>query len=179
MTDLPISDTILENIMRRIAMENTYQHTPENGKEIVNAWFNYKLGKMQILLVVLLIIDILNLVFTPSTLDFILLVVIIGLMILYAIKRGQTIKMENDRLNVLYKEDYPTIITELTDEIHSVSPNADRMIAYSDIKKVAQSKNFIVLMMKGEMTVALHKDGFEEGTTKECLELLKQKMKSK
>lgn len=158
-------------------MKNTYQHTPENGKEMVNAWFNYKLGKIQIILVLALIIDMINLVFTPSILDLILLVVLIALIIIYAIKRRQIIKIERERLKVLYKDDYPIIRIELTDEIHMASPTSERMIAYSDIKKVVQSKHFIVLVIKGEMTVGLSKDGFEEGTAKECLDLLKQKMK--
>lgn len=86
-------------------------------------------------------------------------------------------KNEVKRWDVMYKGAYPQITVELEEDIRMITPNMDRSVAYSDVKKVLESKNLLVIVLKGEITIALSKDGFQDVTAEECMDFLKEKIK--
>lgn len=49
--------------------------------------------------------------------------------------------------------------------------------AFSDIEDFIETKNLIVLLLKGSLTVALSKNGFKEGSAEECIAFLKENIK--
>ncbi len=97
--------------------------------------------------------------------------------ILFSFKKKVAVKTEIERMNVLYKGE-PLLIKVVFDENISMSTSqGERMVELSSIESFVKTKNLIVLMVKGSMTISLSKDGFTEGTCEEFLLNLKEIVK--
>lgn len=62
------------------------------------------------------------------------------------------------------------------DNVHMISSQGERHINFSNILSLSESKNLIVLSCKGDMTITLTKNGFIEGTSKECIDFFYKKL---
>lgn len=160
-------------------IKNEYEYTSEACVEIISTWYNKKFGMSKKLVWVLSLISITVYIMTNSFAYLFLFATTVVFILLIRMKSNKAIKLELSRLDVLYQKERPTIRVELEEKIHVITPGSDRSIEYSDVGKVMLSKHFIILSVKGYMTIGLKKDGFIQGTEEECMALLNQKYSKK
>ena len=153
---------------------NEYKYTPDMAGEAIRAYMRNKADrdyKMMLLLIPLAIVC----TFLTRKITILLIVVglelvlVIGLMKLAAYR---TIKAEKERMQVLYPEGPPVIRFEIGKSIIFNNGKQESNVAFSDIVKILETKNLIVIILKGEMNIALGKTNFLEGSPEECLSYL-------
>ncbi|MFI3307555.1 MAG: YcxB family protein [Mycoplasmatota bacterium] len=157
-------------------MKSTYEHNLKNSKEIAEAWFNNKAKKINIIIYIFIVLLIIAMIFSFQILYLLFFGLLLIVKVVYIKKRKDLVNMEGARLKVIYKDKPLNVTVELDDKIHLISNKSQRVLEYSDILEIIQSKNFIVLVVKGQMTIAINKNNFETGSAKECLKLLKEKL---
>ena len=88
------------------------------------------------------------------------------------------VKVNRKKFEEMYGNDRPVMVTEISDDglvVHTGS--SEKHIAYKDVKEFIETKNLIVLYMKNEMVMPLSKDGFEDGTVEDCIEIFQTNIK--
>lgn len=90
------------------------------------------------------------------------------------------IKLEQNRLKVLYQGKEPVLTYEIGDNIleHNTNTGGTNIFEYSHIHKIVESKNLITLFTKGNLRITLEKSCFTQGSWSECLKFIRQKHKS-
>lgn len=83
------------------------------------------------------------------------------------------IKLEQERMNVIFPDSAPIFRVEIGEDICMVTPKAETRVQFSDIEDIIETKNLIILMVKGTMTVTLDKRGFKQGNADECTKYIK------
>lgn len=63
--------------------------------------------------------------------------------------------------------------------IHESSDKGENNVPFSDIENLAETKNWVILFLKGSMTVAPDKKGFTSGNADECINYLKARINRK
>ena len=97
--------------------------------------------------------------------------------ILLSVKKRIAIKTELERMDVVYKRTPLFIKVIFDNNIRLSTSQGERSIELNAIESYVETKNLIVLMVKGSMTIAFSKKGFTEGTYEEFLQKLKQLIK--
>lgn len=157
---------------------NEYELTDEISGEAVKAWwsFKFKFRQLNIWMVILLIlVPILAIVTKTSALLFGELAVLI-LWILIKIKVNQAVKIEKERKRESYPNENPVIYIEIGDDIYLKTANRENHISFADAEKVVETKELIVIMIKGAMNISLSKEGFTEGNAEKCMDYLREKI---
>ena len=156
---------------------NQYEYNTELVKESINSWWNNKLKKLIVIIVLLMIsIGILFLITNKFTLLIIGLLCLLPIIFL-SLKKRIAIKTELERIAVLYKGE-PLIIKVIFDQnICMITSQGERRVELSSIQAFAETKNLIVLMVKGSMTIAFSKKGFIEGNSEDFLHHIKNILK--
>ena len=151
---------------------NEYEYIPQIIKEATGAWWDYKFKKgyrdMTILLIMIIIISMIT---QNIKWLFLCIVPIIPITLIFA-KKKIAIKTELERAQVIYKAKPPVVKLVLDEEITMTTSANERTLELKNIEAFVETKNLIVLMLKGCMTVAFDKNGFKEGTPEELLNYL-------
>ena len=109
---------------------------------------------------------------------FLLLGFMAALLLLFSItNQKKAVKIEKERMEVTHKGIVPTLQITVAEDIHMVSPQMERHLDFTSVEKILETKNLIVLLLKGNMTITLCKTGFTEGTWENCLTYLKNMIK--
>ncbi len=140
-------------------------------------WFFIVLGVCEAIWLVLFAFKPIS--YTSITLSIVIGILTVGITVLACYKASvkQMVKMETERIAMLHEGEARTVSIQLNETgIAYSSTGLDRSIQYADVLRVVQSKNFILLMLKGSTMLPLQKDGFTEGTAEECLAFLAQKI---
>jgi len=89
------------------------------------------------------------------------------------------IKLERKRLQIIYHGKDPVFIYEIDNNIveHNVTTGGNTIYEYSHIYKIVESKNLLILMIKGSIVLSIKKNGFTQGSWKDCKEFISQKCK--
>lgn len=104
---------------------------------------------------------------------------LLPLLIMQIFHMKKAISLEKER-KLLYYKDKPLVYRiELGEDICIASSNGTNRIQYADIKSAAKTKNPIIMMLKGSVTLTLSKHGFIEGTAQACKEPLSNELRSR
>lgn len=152
---------------------NEYEFTEDISEEAIGSFMRDKAGMdYKICLVFMLF----SLVFAVVARDIIFLflalaLVLVSLLIIGLIKLTtyRTVKVEKDRKKVLYPDGNPTFRIEIDKGIHIKNGIKENNVAFSNIEKILDTRNLIVIILKGSLNIALSKTGFLEGSPEECL----------
>lgn len=91
-------------------------------------------------------------------------------------RKNRAIRMQQERIKVLFKDAAPVYRIEIGEDIHAASPESERNISFSDVMKLIETENLIILMIRGNLTITLDKRGFIQGDADTCRQYLKEKM---
>lgn len=156
---------------------NEYEYTRDLIEESVGAWWacKYKAGyrsmSVQIILLVLLAIVMKR----PVLL--LLELAPLFVLVLFKVRKKQSIQLERERIEILYRNLTALFHIEVGEDLSCTTPNGNSRVQFSDVEDYVETKNLIVLFLKGNMTLAIDKKGFKEGTNEDFLSLLKDKVK--
>lgn len=96
------------------------------------------------------------------------------MIVLFKVKEKQSVKLEQERMKVIYKDVVPSIRVEISEDIHLLSDKRESCVSFSDVEDMVETNHLIVLFIRGSMTVALDKKGFISGNADECIDYLKE-----
>lgn len=156
---------------------NEYEYTPEILEESVGAWWDCKFkAGCRSMLVVFILIAVLSIVMKQPVL---LLVELAPLFViaLLGLKKKKAIQIEKERVDVLFRSSPLYYRVEVGEDISATSPKGNSRIQFSDVESYIETKNLIVLLVKGSMTLAFDKKGFKEGTKEDFMSLLADTIK--
>ena len=166
-------------------MVNKYTNTKEIVQEYQKAWWSNRYKKEIIIMIIALVIGIIMLVTQliqdnlriMSLLAFIVLPIMYFPMYFY--KKKIAFKLEQERFDKIYKDSKNAEIKVRFDDVIKVTTNKNTIeVPYEKIKKYIETKNLIVLLLEGDMTIALKKDSFVNGTEEEFKNMLDSKLKN-
>ena len=156
---------------------NEYEYTPDILKESTGAWWDckYKDGYRSMLMVSIVIAVLSIIMKRPVVLlmEFAPLFVVA----LFLYKKKKAAQIEQERVDILFHGSSLTYRVEVGEDISVTSSKGKSRIQFSDVENYIETRNLIVLLVKGSMTVALDKRGFKEGTKEAFMSLLADKMK--
>lgn len=158
-------------------MINKYKYTMEGANEIITKWWADKFQTGIIRMVLLVVFNLVVYAVTGHKAALVLTAACILALVLVFLKAKNAVCIELQRIEVTHGKDGVELTVELGDKIIINSQNGTKTILYEYIEKIIESKNFIILCVKGEMTMALKKDSFVEGSKDECMKFLKEKLK--
>ena len=166
-------------------MINRYKYTKDIIEEYQNAWWSneFRIGNISMIITTFIAIGLLLQAIQRNTINFytiFLLIMPLLYFIMFPIRKKKSIKIEMDKYSKTYENTDNTIeIKVLNEKIEINTAGGKTELTYDKIKKYIETKNLIILLLKGDMTVALKKDSFVNGTEEECKNFLKEKVKFK
>ena len=166
-------------------MVNQYINTKEIVKEYQKAWWSNRYKKEIIIMHIVLLIGLFMLItqIVKKDIKIMSLVAFIALpamyFAMYFYKKKRAFKIEEERFEKAYKDVKNREIKIRFDNVIKVTTNKNTSeVSYNRIKKYIETKNLIVLLLDGDMTIALQKDSFINGTEEECKKILDEKLKN-
>ena len=91
-------------------------------------------------------------------------------------RKNRAIRTHQERIKVVYQDEAPVYRIEISEDIHATGPKNERTISFSDVMKLIETKNLMILMIRGNLTITLDKRGFIQGDADACRQYLKEKM---
>jgi len=87
------------------------------------------------------------------------------------------IRVERQKAQVINRGKTPTMSYEIEDQIvaYNLSTGGRNYYEYEQISKVVESEHLLVILIKGNLTVVLDKNGFTQGSWEECQGFILQK----
>ena len=156
---------------------NEYEYNEAVIKESMQAWWGNQFKRCWIEMPIILIGMIVCFLLTRNAL-FLLLGFMAALVLLFSVtNQKKAVKIEKERMEVTHKGVVPTLQITVAEDIHMVSPQMERHLDFTSVEKILETKNLVVLLLKGNMTITLCKTGFTEGTWENCLTYLKNMIK--
>ncbi len=156
---------------------NEYKYTPDILKESVGTWWNckFKAGYCSMLVVFLLIAVLSTVMKRPVLL--LLELAPLFIITLFWLRKKKAIQIEQERVGTLFRNSDLSYRVEVGEDISVTSSNGNHRIQFSDVENYIETRNLIILFVKGSMTLALDKKGFREGTKEAFLSLLADTIK--
>ncbi len=151
---------------------NEYEYTPDILEESVGAWWDCKFkAGYRSMCVVFILIAVLSIVMKRPVL---LLVELAPLFVIASLilKKKRAIQIEQERVSTLFHNSALSYRVEVGEDISVTSSKGNNRIQFSDVENYIETRNLIILFVKGSMTLALDKKGFKEGTKEAFLSLL-------
>ena len=90
-------------------------------------------------------------------------------------RKNKAIRTHQERIKVVYQDEAPVYRIEIGKDIHATSPKSERTISFPDVMKMIETKNLMILMIRGNLTITLDKRGFIQGDADTCRQYLKEK----
>lgn len=155
---------------------NEYEYTYDIISESLTAWWHKKYNiKRGYLLSGILCLLILFVCLYEKWWLFLALELLPLLLILFFHNKVKVaVKLEQERMKVIFPDSAPVLRVEIGEDICMVTPKAETRVQFSDVEDIIETKNLIVLMVKGMMTVTLDKQGFKQGNADECMQYMKE-----
>ena len=153
---------------------NEYEYTTDIISESIAAWWGkkYRNGYISMGICTLLALGLFLLI--KDSVYLLLGLLCMLLIVLFKVKEKRAIKLQQERFKVLYKDAIPITRVEISEDIYTSTNERESRISFSDVENVVETKNLIVLFVKGSMTVTLDKQGFISGNADECMNYLKE-----
>lgn len=153
---------------------NEYKYTTDIISESMAVWWRrtFRNGYISMGICTLVI---LSLSLIRMQLVYLLLLPLpILVIVLFKVKEKRAVKLEQERMEVIYKDDIPFIRVEISEDIHILSDKRESCVSFSDVENMVETNHLIVLFIRGSMTVVLDKKGFISGNADECINYLKE-----
>ncbi len=165
-------------------MVNKYTNTKEIVKEYQKAWWSNRYRKEIIVMCIVLLIGLFLLTtqIIKKDIKIMSLIAFIALPVMYFgmyfYKKQIAFKKEEERFEKTYKNAKNREIKIRFDDVIKVTTNKNTTeVSYDKIKKYIETKNLIVILLEEDMTIALKKNSFVNGTEEECKKVLNDKLK--
>lgn len=105
-------------------------------------------------------------------------ITVTALLIWLCIRREKrAVRMQQERSRVFFKDAIPVYRIEIGEDIHMTTLGSERNLSFSDVRKLIETKNLMILLVRGNLAVSLDKRGFVQGDTDECRQYLKEKIR--
>lgn len=153
---------------------NEYKYTTNIISESMAVWWGRKFRNgyisMGICILLILGLSLLRMQFAYLLLELFPIPVIV----LFKVKEKRAVKLEQERMEVIYKDVVPSVRIEINEDIHVLFNEKESRVSFSDVENVVETNNLIIIFIKGSMTAALDKKGFITGDADECMNYLKE-----
>ena len=117
------------------------------------------------------------LLFLHTLFLFMMVILVVAIYVVFFIRERRLIRSEKKRIRLLYPDAPKTRIT-LGEYVEVQIGDTYKKIDWHAIDKVAQSKTCILLNMDNNVFFPIMKDGFVQGTSQECIQLIETKLKA-
>ncbi|MBD5551644.1 MAG: YcxB family protein [Lachnospiraceae bacterium] len=156
---------------------NEYEYTPDILQESIGAWWDYKYKDgYRSMLAVFILIAVLSIVMKRPVF-LVAELVPLFVVVLFRFKKKKSIQIEQERIDILFRGTDLFCRVEVGEDISFTSLKGNRRIQFSDVENYLETRNLIVLFIKGSMTISLDKKGFREGTKEDFMSLLANTVK--
>lgn len=107
-----------------------------------------------------------------------LMVILLPMMLIWLCvrRKNRAIKLSQERIRVLFKNTVPIYRIEIGEDIHMSSSRSESNISFSDVVKMIETENLIILMIRGNLTTILDKRGFKQGEADACKRYLRERI---
>jgi len=95
--------------------------------------------------------------------------------VILTIKKKIAIQKELKKLEEVYKQENVMVQICIGETVNIVTPQNKQDIEFNLIQSYIETKNLIILMV-GNRTIALHKNGFTKGTYEDFLSYMKERI---
>ncbi len=155
---------------------NEYEYTQDILKESIGSWWDWKFrDRFRSMLIISVLIAVLVIVI-KQPLFLLAELVPLFLIILFKFKKRNSIQIEWERIDILFRGKGLSYRVEIGEDISFTSAKGSNHVQFSDVENYIETKNLIVLFLKGSMTLALDKNGFKEGTKEDFMSLLAERI---
>lgn len=155
---------------------NEYQYTPEILSEGMEAWWHKRLKKGYRDITVMVILIALSFFLTWKLWILALEILPLFNVVLFQKKKKNAIKIEKERLKVLFKDTVPVFRVEIGEEIRMTTSNGEKHVSFADVEDLVETEHLFVLLIKGNMTISLDKRCFLRGDEVRCREYLEERI---
>ena len=158
---------------------NEYEYTHDVISEGISAWwhkkYNFKKGCLlcSILFLLILLLSLYEKRWELLALELLPSLILMLMIPLLHKKVKLAVQSEQERMRIIFPDGIPVIQVEIGEDICMITPKAETRVRFSDVEDVIETKNLIVLIIKGMMTVMLDKRGFQQGNADECMRFIK------
>lgn len=101
------------------------------------------------------------------------------LLLLIRIKVARAIKVEKERYQVNYRNSAPLLHIEIGQDILYKVAGKESKLSLSDMEKVLETPNMIVICFRGNLILPVKKTGFIQGDVDHCLRYLRNQVISR
>lgn len=156
---------------------NEYEYTQDILEESIGVWWDRKFRDGYCtMFVVFILIAVLSIVLRRPVFLLFEFCPLFGIT-LFRFNRKKAIQIERERMDILFRGLPISYRVEVGEDIFTISPKNTNRIQFSDVENYTETRNLIVLFIRGSMTLPLVKNGFKEGTKEDFMSLLAGKVK--
>ena len=101
------------------------------------------------------------------------------LLLLIRVKVSRAIKIEKERYQVNYRNTVPLMHIEIGQDILYRIEDKEKHLSLSDIKKVLETPDMIVICLRGNLILPVKKTGFIQGDVEHCVKYLRSQIGSR
>lgn len=154
---------------------NEFDYSKNIIPEYMKKWWNEKLKVSYILTSGLAVYLLIMLILHKNIIFLVLEILPVLLIVLITVKISKAIRTEKARFEVNYKGSIPLLHIEIGEDIYYRTDGKESHFAFSDMEKVLETKNLIIICFRGDLTLPLSKKGFLRGNAGECLAYLRER----
>ena len=153
---------------------NEYEYTTDIISETMAVWWGRRFRNGYISMGICILLSLGLFLLRKQSVYLLLGLFCVLLIVLFKVKEKRAVKLEQERMKVLYKDAVPVTRVEISEDIYTSTNKRESRISFSDVENVVETKNLIILFIKGSMTLTLDKKGFISGNADECINYLKE-----
>lgn len=156
---------------------NEFEYNEATTNEVINAWWDARYRRSVFMQAVCLAASLGLMIWTKSLIYLGIIALDFGAFGLLVSKKKKAIKVEQERMEVAYKTLSFKVIVSINENIRIATSFGVTTVEPERVESFTLTKNYIVLMMKGSMTIAINRQGFTKGTEEEFMDYLKNTLK--
>ncbi|MDO4621830.1 MAG: YcxB family protein [Eubacteriales bacterium] len=88
--------------------------------------------------------------------------------LMFLVRALQAVRQEQNKVQKAFHVSAPMMRVELGEEIRTVVSNSRSQVSPAQLVGYRETKELLILLLRGNMTLPLKKDAFEKGTAEEC-----------
>ena len=154
---------------------NECSYTDEVIEEAVKAWWDWKVKKQKILFIVILAVFAVYGIVAKNPFFLIPAILSVVGLILIQVKVNNAIKLEKERVKVLSPDGPVLYKLVLGEQLVITLKDSTRSVSLDNIEGFAETKNLVVLFVKGMMTIPFDKSRFSSGNAEQLMNVLKNR----
>lgn len=156
-----------------------FQYTEECILEYLKRWWRENLIVSYILTALVFLYFFLMLIIRRNLVYLFLELLPILLLLLIRVKVSRAIKIEKERYQVNYRNTVPLMHIEIGQDILYRIEDKEKHLSLSDIKKVLETPDMIVICLRGNLILPVKKTGFIQGDVEHCVKYLRSQIGSR